>query len=149
MYERKFLPEPNSDSEPFWDACNESRLLLQQCGACHEPQFYPRSLCAGCGASNLDWIEAGGQGEVVSFTIVRRAVTAAYDADAPYVVALIRLAEGPTMMSNLVECDIETLQVGMPVEVVFRAWGTADPDADSNEQSVSQKLPVFKPLPGD
>jgi len=54
--------------------------------------------------------------------VITRAVSEAYAADAPYVIALIRLEEGPKMMSNVVECDPESLAVGMPVEVVFDKW---------------------------
>ena len=57
-----------------------------------------------------------------SFTIVRRAVSEAYEPDVPYVIALITLAEGPTMMSNVVGCDPETVEMNMPVRVKFDRW---------------------------
>jgi len=85
-------------------------------------------------SENLEWVKASGRGEVLTFTIVRRAVAAAYDADVPYVVALIRLDEGPTMMSNVVQCDPETLAIGSPVRVVFEDW--------SEEISIPQFRPV-------
>ena len=67
-------------------------------------------------------MKASGRGQVLTFTIVRRAVSEAYAADVPYVVALIQLDEGPKMMSNVVQCDPETLKIGSPVQVVFDDW---------------------------
>ena len=54
--------------------------------------------------------------------MVRRPVSEAYAADIPYVVALIELDEGPTMMSNVVECNPEALKIGDPVRVLFEDW---------------------------
>ena len=99
----KLMPTPNPESEAFWQGCNEGRLLIQRCGACGHHQFYPRLLCTGC----------------ASVTIIRRPVTEAYAADVPYVVALIELAEGPTMMSNVIGCDAEDVRIGMEVSVQF------------------------------
>jgi uncharacterized OB-fold protein len=85
-------------------------------------------------SGNLEWVKATGRGQVLTFTIVRRAVSEAYAADVPYVVALIQLDEGPKMMSNVVQCDPETLEVGSPVQVVFEDW--------SEEISVPQFRPT-------
>jgi uncharacterized OB-fold protein len=73
-------------------------------------------------SENLEWVKASGRGQVLTFTIVRRAVSEAYAADVPYVVALIQLDEGPTMMSNVVQCDPESLEIGSPVKVMFEDW---------------------------
>ena len=85
-------------------------------------------------SENLEWVKASGRGQVLTFTIVRRAVSEAYAADVPYVVALIQLDEGPTMMSNVIQCDPETLKIGSPVQVVFEDW--------SEEISVPQFRPI-------
>jgi uncharacterized OB-fold protein len=85
-------------------------------------------------SENLEWVKASGRGQVLTFTIVRRAVSEAYAADVPYVVALIQLDEGPKMMSNVVQCDPETLKIGSPVQVVFEDW--------SEEFSI----PQFRPM---
>jgi hypothetical protein len=91
-------------------------------------------VCTTCSGDKLEWVKAGGQGTILTFTIVRRPVSEAYAADVPYVVALIKLDEGPTMMSNVVQCDPETLQIGDPVQVVFEDW--------SEEISIPQFRPV-------
>jgi len=118
----KHFPRPTPVSRPYWDACREGRLLLQLCSGCHKHQFYPRIVCSHCGASTLEWAQASGRGTVQSFTVVRRPVSPGYAADTPYVIALIALAEGPVMMSNVVGCAPEDVNVGMPVEVLFETW---------------------------
>ena len=130
----KNLPRPTAQSRPFWEGCREGKLLLQHCSACGRHQFYPRLMCVHCDAEALDWVEAGGKGRIASFTVVRRAVSAAYAPEAPYVVALIALDEGPVMMSNIVDCDPEALAVGDRVGVLFEDW--------TPEVSV----PKFRPL---
>ncbi len=118
----KIFPTPTPETAHYWAGCREHELRLQRCDSCGQHQFYPRSLCSHCMSDQLQWVVASGAGEVISFTIVRRAVSEAYNPEVPYVVALVQLAEGPTMMSNLVQCDPESVQVGMPVSVTFEDW---------------------------
>ena len=132
----KPLPPVTADTAPFWEACAEGRLLLQYCGDCAVWQFYPRRLCVACGGRALQWREASGSGQVKSWTIIRRAVSEAFAADAPYVVALVALTEGPTMMANIVGCDPETVAIGQPVRVAFEERGESGKCID---------LPQFKP----
>ena len=129
----KLQPVPTPESEAFWQACAEGRLLIQRCNACGHQQFYPRALCTACSSPEVALVEAAGSGRVKSFTIIRRAVTEAYADDVPYVVALIELVEGPTMMSNIVECEAEDVFIGMSVSVRFEP------------RSGDISLPVFVP----
>jgi uncharacterized OB-fold protein len=118
----KHFPHPTPETQVYWDGCRNHELLLQRCSQCRQVQFYPRIICTGCASDDLEWIKANGQGKILSYTIVRRAVSEAYEPDVPYVVALIELNEGPTMMSNVVQCDPEALQIGDPVRVLFEDW---------------------------
>jgi uncharacterized OB-fold protein len=120
--ETKALPQPTPLSAPYWQAARAGRLVVQRCAACGHAQLYPRSLCTRCAGERLGWEDASGRGRVKSFTVIRRAVSAAYEADVPYVVALIELAEGPTLMSNVVGCAPEAVRIGAPVRVRFDAW---------------------------
>ena len=129
----KFLPTPGPETAFWWESCRAGRLLIQRCADCGMHQFYPRSHCSSCLGGNLEWEEAAGTGTVATFTVCRVPVAEAYAADVPYVVALVRLAEGPTMMSNIVDCDPEAVAVGMPVEVVFET------------RSEKIALPQFRP----
>lgn len=114
------LPKITTLTEPWFDACKQDVLLLQKCGTCNKHQFYPRIICSHCGAGQPDWVETSGRGRIASFSIVRRAISKAYEA--PYVVALIELEEGPVMMSNIVDCDPDTVEIGQHVNVTFEAW---------------------------
>ena len=117
---KRIQPQVNGLSSEVFDGCNQGLLKLQRCLNCHAVQFYPRVLCAMCSERDMVWINASGRGNVASFTIVRRALTEGYEA--PYVVALIDLEEGPRMMSNIVDCSPEIVVVGAPVKVAFTAW---------------------------
>ena len=126
------LPQKTTLTEPWFDACNREVLLLQKCNACNKHQFYPRIICSHCGAGQPDWVEVSGRGRIASFSIVRRAISKAYEA--PYVVALIELEEGPVMMSNIVGCDPDMVEIDQAVNVTFEAW------------SDDITLPVFRPV---
>jgi len=130
----KFLPHPTPESAPFWQGCRDHQLLLQYCTSCGTYQFYPRVICATCMSERIEWRAASGRGNVETYTIVKRAVSEAYAADVPYVIALITLAEGPRMMSNVIGCDVESVKCGMAVEVVFERW------------SAEITIPKFRPV---
>jgi uncharacterized OB-fold protein len=118
----KNFPRPSAETLPYWEGCRAGELRLQRCAQCGAHQFYPRMLCSACGGTELGWVRASGRGSIRSYSVVRRPVSKAYAADTPYVVALIRLEEGPTMMSNVIGCDLASVVVGAAVEVVFESW---------------------------
>lgn len=118
----KSFPRPTPETRPFWEGCRNGELLLQRCGSCGAHQFYPRIMCSKCGSAAVEWVRASGRGRIRSYTVVRRPVSRAYAAETPYLVALIELAEGPTMMSNVIGCAPEAAAIGLAVEVVFETW---------------------------
>lgn len=131
----KPVPVPDPDSAPFWEGCRRSRLLIQRCRACDHAQFPPSSVCAHCGSDDVAWVEAAGTGTVFSWIVVRHPVPKpVYAADVPYVVALIELAEGVRMPSNVIDCAPEDVRAAMPVEVTFR------------KVSEDVVLPLFRPI---
>jgi uncharacterized OB-fold protein len=115
----KPYPVPDAETAPFWEAVAAGRLDLQRCRSCHRHVFYPRSLCPHCGGVDLDWVTVSGNGTVYSFTVVHRA-PAEFQAEAPYVVALVELEEGVRMLTRLVEVEPAEVRVAMPVEVILR-----------------------------
>ena len=119
----KPLPPVYAETAAFWDACAEERLVIQRCRDCGGHQFYPRLVCTACGSAGLDWVDVAGGGSLKSWTLIRRAVSAAFAADVPYVVALVELDEGPTMMANLKTPDPERLVMGQRVRVTFEPRG--------------------------
>jgi uncharacterized OB-fold protein len=129
--ELDLLPEVNSDTEPWWAATRECRLLVQRCRACGRFQHYPRYLCVHCSSTDLEFVDASGSGRVYSFTVVHRAPSTAFKT--PYVVALVRLAEGPLLLTNIVGPAPGEVRCDMAVTV---AW---------TPLSDGRNLPVFKP----
>ena len=116
----RILPRATEISAPYWEGCNEGRLRLQFCQTCERYQFYPRSLCSQCHGDALEWRDAGGHGRIASFTVIHRGLSPAYQA--PYVVALIDLDEGPRLMSNIVDAEASEISVGDAVTVEFATW---------------------------
>ena len=117
----KPIPVPTPETQPFWDGCREGELRLQHCRACAHVQFPPRRYCSGCFSDELDWKPASGRASVRSWTLVTLPTSAAFIADLPYVMALLRLEEGPTMLSGIRGCEHDAVYIGMPVEVEFEA----------------------------
>lgn len=130
----KPLPPIDPVSAGYWARCSEGELTVQQCDTCGHRQHYPRVVCTACGGDTLQLVAVSGRGVVRSYTIIRRAVSSAFDDDVPYVVALIALAEGPCMMTNVINCEAGDVHIGQAVEVVFEARGEL-------------QIPQFQPVP--
>jgi uncharacterized OB-fold protein len=130
----KPLPFVTEESRPFWNGCRQGKLLLQYCDACQRHQFYPRMYCMHCGSKELRWVEASGRGVIYSYTVIRQNKSPEFVNDTPYNLAIVQLEEGPRMMSNIVDIDLDDLRVDLPVTVVF------DPVSDTIS------LPRFRPL---
>ena len=116
------LPNPiTPEAKPFWDGLREHRLMLPRCGACGHVFFYPRILCPRCHGREIGWIQASGRGTLHAFEIGYQAFNRAWKVKPPWVLAMVELAEGPRMMSNLVnvEPDPTEIRCDMPVRVVF------------------------------
>ncbi|TAM93428.1 MAG: hypothetical protein EPN43_00730 [Jatrophihabitans sp.] len=115
---------------PWWDATRERRLLVQTCGACGHRQHHPRLLCTNCGGTDaLGWTPCAGTGTVDSFTVVHRSPEP--ERQVPYVVARVRLTEGPILLTNLVGIEVDDSILGAGVVL---AWSPL-PDG--------RNLPVF------
>ncbi|MGE8318824.1 MAG: Zn-ribbon domain-containing OB-fold protein [Comamonas sp.] len=97
----------------FWQAAEQGRLLLRTCRSCNRPHWYPRVLCPLCGSTDTEWREASGDGTLYAFSVMRRV-------EQPYAVAYVRLAEGPTLLSNIETEALNSLRIGQPVHVRFR-----------------------------
>lgn len=116
-------PEPNADSRPYWNAARERRLLIRQCNACGTKHFMPRHACPQCWSDDIAWMDSQGMGSVHTFSIVHRAPLPEFAANAPYVVAMIDLDEGPRMFTNIVGPDALQVAIGDRVEVSFEDRG--------------------------
>ncbi|WP_436794179.1 Zn-ribbon domain-containing OB-fold protein [Actinospongicola halichondriae] len=116
-------PSIQDDAAPFWDAAAEHRLVVPRCRSCETVIWYPRGYCPACSSFDIDWIELAGTGSIYSFSIPRRG-QGAYRESAPYVVAYVELdipgdRPGPRIITNIVDCDPDTVTVDMRVTAVF------------------------------
>ena len=116
----KPLPFPTADSEPFWLGCKRSELLLQRCTSCQTYRHPPSPRCQKCLSASHEWARASGRGTVYSYVVVHQALHPAFEDEVPYVVAIVELAEGPHMLSNLIDVAIDRVRVGMPLSVCFQ-----------------------------
>ena len=113
------LPHKTKVTAPFWDGCNEGKLMLQRCAnpSCGKHVFYPRVCCPHCHTGNLDWIEASGKGTIASFTLVHRPQHEAFYAEAPVCFIAVKLAEGPILYSQLLNMpEACEMLIGKPVQ---------------------------------
>lgn len=101
------------ENAPFWEAAGKGQLLLKHCLDCNRPHWFPRVVCPLCGSDRLEWRPSAGRGEIHSFSVVRRAAE-------PYVLAYVKLDEGPIVMTNIVDTPFDSLRMGMRVRAVFR-----------------------------
>ena len=114
-------PLPNLrdlDTQAFWQATKEKRLIYQQCADSGTVVFYPRRHCPGSLGSNLVWKESAGEGTVYTYSIVRQSYHPFFRSMVPYAVAWIDLDEGPRLVSNVVGVeDPSSVRIGMRVKV--------------------------------
>ncbi len=116
---KKPLPRPTATSLPFWAAAKRHELQIQRCGSCGAHIFYPREVCPECLSSDLQWIKVSGKGTVYSYTIARAPTHPAFAEEVPYVIAIVELAEGPHLTTNITGCKPDEVRVGMPVVATF------------------------------
>ncbi|MEW1774282.1 Zn-ribbon domain-containing OB-fold protein [Streptomyces sp. NPDC086777] len=113
-------PEPDAFTRPYWDAAAEGRFLLRRCGSCGRAHHYPREFCPHCWSEDVTWERASGRATLYTWSVVHRNDLPPFGDRVPYVAAVVDLAEGPRMMTELVATDPETLRAGLDLEVAFR-----------------------------
>jgi len=116
----KPLPLMDGFAEEFYAYCKRGELRFQRCTACGRWRHVPRHKCSACGAWEWEWAKSSGRGKVFSWTVARRPMHPAFT-EVPYAPAIIALEEGTRLVSWVVDCAPEDLEMGMPVEVFFDA----------------------------
>jgi uncharacterized OB-fold protein len=127
------LPKPTPETQHFWDGCKSGELRLQRCRACAHTYFPPRPFCPSCASRDVEVYAASGKATLYSYVINQRPRPDM--GTEPHSIAVVELAEGPRMMTNVVGCPQtpEALQLDMPLQVVFEP------------QSDEITLPLFEP----
>jgi len=131
-----YIPHPTPETLPYFQGLKNHKLMLQKCLNCDVTYFYPRPICPACGSRDTHWYVASGKGTLYSYVISHRD-TPGYQA--PYVIAVVELEEGPRMMSNLIDIapSPDHITCDMPLEIYF------------DDVTDTTTLPRFKPFRGD
>ncbi|MQY38000.1 hypothetical protein SRB17_60080 [Streptomyces sp. RB17] len=116
---RHDLPEPDAFTRPYWEAAARGRLLVRRCGACGQAHHYPREFCPHCWSEEVTWEEASGRAVLYTWSTVHRNDLPPFCDRTPYAAAVVDLAEGPRMMTQVVECAEAELRAGLPLRVTF------------------------------
>lgn len=119
-------PQPWPETQDFWSAANEGRLLLKRCTTTGKAFHYPRAHSPFNGSAETEWFQASGDGVIYSYSVLPRA-------QPPYCIAYVKLEEGPIILTNVVTDDFDSLRIGQPVTVTFVA------------SENGQKVPMFVP----
>lgn len=135
MTTEKPLPQVNPDNRPFWDGCRKHELRFQKCVECGHVRWPPSMICPECHVCRYEWIIACGKGVVYTFAVYHRAFHPAFENELPYITAIVKLVEGPHLLTNIVGCNPEHVRCDMPVEVVWE------------DVTDEYSLPKFKPMP--
>jgi uncharacterized OB-fold protein len=120
---------PDDLDAPFWEACSRGEFLLYRCTECGR-HYWPAGCCLDHGWGSMGWVPASGRGTVHTYTVFHRQYHPAFVP--PYAVAVVRLAEGPFFHTNIVDCAVDHLEVGMAVHVTFEGDG--------------RPMPFFRPI---
>jgi len=107
----------------YWEGTAKNELRVCKCNRCGARFRFAHEWCPECWNLELGWEKVSGHGTVTNFSVVHQAPYPAFEDVAPYVLALIQLAEGVRIMSNVIGCDPEKVRVGMPVKVTFEKRG--------------------------
>jgi uncharacterized OB-fold protein len=111
-------PERKELSAPYWQALEEGRLVYQHCSACGNAWLPARTECPKCLAPNPQWRQASGKARLVSWVVYHHGYHEYYATKLPYNVAVVELAEGPRLISNVVDTD--KLKIDMPLALVIQ-----------------------------
>tara|TARA_A100001037_G_scaffold292252_1_gene307330 strand:- start:35684 stop:36106 length:423 start_codon:yes stop_codon:yes gene_type:complete len=130
------LPVANPLTEFFWEGTRAHKLLILRCQSCGHFVHYPRPVCERCLSEDLAPEEVSGNATLYSYTITMKPWHPFWVDKVPYVLASVELPEQPDlkMLTNIVECEHDALEIGMPVEVTFR------------QVAAELTLPFFKPV---
>jgi uncharacterized OB-fold protein len=113
----RFEPPPSEAAEPFWQATGDEQLVLPWCTACERAMWYPRPTCPLCLGTAIEWRPASGAGTVYALSLQHRPAHPKLADRVPYAVALVDLAEGVRMMSEVLPST--EVQVGDAVQVLW------------------------------
>jgi uncharacterized protein len=112
-------PAVTEETEPFWNAAKEGRLVVERCTSCGAYGFPPRGICRSCRSRSLEWAEITGRGRVYSFTVNYQRWMP--DLEVPYAIVLVEWDDYPSVRipGRLRGCPPEEARIDMEVDVGF------------------------------
>lgn len=129
-------PVPTQDTAPFWTGGAAGQLLITQCARCGFYSHPPSPACRRCRSMDVEPTAVSGRGTVFSYTVNYQHWSDTYHD--PYIVARVELDEQEDLflLTNIIDCQPETVSIGMPVQVDFDRLGDA-------------WIPLFRPIPAN
>ena len=115
----KPLPELEGYAGEFYGFCKKGELRFQRCSDCGTWRHVPREMCASCSSFNWTWELSSGRGTIFSWTVTDRPLHPDFAGDVPYAPTIVEMDEGVRLLTEVVDCAPEDLDIGLPVEVVF------------------------------
>jgi len=121
----KPLPGMGGLTKAFYDFCKDEALHFQKCTGCGSFRHVPREMCAQCNSFEWEWVKSSGKGTIYSWVVINRALHPAFydpNPDAvPMAPVVVEMEEGVRLLSNMVDCPPDQLEMDMSVEVVYEA----------------------------
>lgn len=114
----EILPRITDFNQPFWEGCVAGELRIQVCDTCGHAWYPEGPVCPDCLSDRFTWQAASGRAELWSWIRMHQNYLKAFSDELPYLIAFVRLEEGPYMMSTVIDPPAD-LRVGMLLEVVF------------------------------
>ena len=113
------LPLPDEETADYWEGARRHQLIIRRCQDCQYYIHYPKARCPRCRSANVSGSPVSGRGRIYSYSIVHVALAPGFDP--PYAVVLVELDEQSDVriLTNLVDCPLDEVRIGMPVEVVY------------------------------
>ena len=127
----RIKPPMGPDNAWWWEQAARGTLAIQRCTGCQALRHPPRPMCSGCRSLDWDFIESTGKGRVISYTVIHHPQFPGYEY--PLTIVLVDLQEGTRLLAQLVECEPDTTEFGMAVEIQI------------HEDDDGFKIPVFRP----
>ncbi len=95
------------------------RLEAGKCKKCGKVFFPPRLICNGCQSREFEEVNLSNEGEIVSYTVIRTPPSNFSD-EAPYAIGIVDLGGEVKIMTQIVDCEFDELEVGGKVRIEFR-----------------------------
>jgi uncharacterized OB-fold protein len=113
-------PERTPLNEPYWAGLGAGHLQFQHCQSCGHAWLPPRAECPKCLKAEWVWEKASGRGRLITWAIYHIAYHKAFASLLPYNVAVVELAEGPRLVTNIINPDSGNgLACDHPVELAI------------------------------